>query len=392
MNKSQLKSVIKENNTDTFSKHRRYGYSLKNDFYDLSFNRAYETEEEAIKQGKLAAKIWDGSLVKIFELVGNKAKVLYTIDNRDVSGDTTPEIINTDSQNEPIQENNKKTNKNFMKINETQLRQIIRECINEYKKKTRRSGKIQNKEGEWVDATEDGRDKYGNPMYRTKDSSITYGSKCKDGSRRVQDFNFRPNVNESKLRNIIKESINKVLNEDYALDAYSSVWNLIEDMKQYMSVEDILTRLITRIGPDAAVRHLQDIKSVEIDTQIESEESNPINESDFFDNANTKPQKEKFMWPKTGEINIGGQLDIRKVMDFIQKNGLNGQTMFNFNNGCIITSLYADGDKNAAERFLESYPLEEWNDYNGMKCFKNEMDGYVLYINGILYFVTTEFN
>ena len=119
---------------------------------------------------------------------------------------------------------------------------------------------------------------------------------------------------------------------------------------------------------------------------------NTLNEMDFFDNANTKPQKEKFMWPKTGEINIGGQLDIRKVMDFIQKNGLKGQTMFNFNNGCIITSLYADGDKNAAERFLEYRPIEEWNDYNGMKCLKTEMDEYVLYINGILYFLTTEFN
>lgn len=98
------------------------------------------------------------------------------------------------------------------------------------------------------------------------------------------------------------------------------------------------------------------------------------------------------MWPKTGEINIGGQLDIRKVMDFIQKNGFNGQTMFNFNNGYIIISLYADGDKNAAERFLEWRPIEEWNDYNGMKILKTEMDDYVIYINGILYFLTTEFN
>lgn len=70
-------------------------------------------------------------------------------------------------------------------------------------------------------------------------------------------------INESQLRNIIKESVNKVLNEDYALDAYSPVWDLIEDMKQYMSVDDILTRLITRIGPDAAVRYLQDIKTTE---------------------------------------------------------------------------------------------------------------------------------
>jgi hypothetical protein len=196
-------------------------------------------------------------------------------------------------------------------------------------------------------------------------------------------------INESQLRKIIKESVKSILRENY--EEYSPVWDMIEDMKQYISVEDILARLISKIGPDAAVRYLQDIKSTEIDPYMESEEEQ-INESDFFDNANTKPQKEKFMWPKTGEINIGGQLDIRKVMDFIQKNGFNGQTMFNFNNGYIIISLYADGDKNAAERFLEWRPIEEWNDYNGMKILKTEMDDYVIYINGILYFLTTEFN
>jgi hypothetical protein len=102
-----------------------------------------------------------------------------------------------------------------MKINESQLRKMIKEALNEIRsKKQPKTGKIQNKEGKWIDATEDGQDKYGNPMYRTKDSSITYGRKCKDGSRRVQDFNFRPNVNESQLRDIIKESIKKVLKEN----------------------------------------------------------------------------------------------------------------------------------------------------------------------------------
>lgn len=139
-------------------------------------------------------------------------------------------------------------------------------------------------------------------------------------------------------------------------------------------------------------KNIMKINESQLRKIIKESIKNTLNEMDFFDNANTKPQKEKFMWPKTGEINIGGQLDIRKVMDFIQKNGLKGQTMFNFNNGCIITSLYADGDKNAAERFLEYRPIEEWNDYNGMKCLKTEMDEYVLYINGILYFLTTEFN
>lgn len=118
-----------------------------------------------------------------------------------------------------MKNNNTNNDIDGMKINESQLRKIIRESINEIRtKKQPKTGKIQNKEGKWVDATEDGQDKNGNPMYRTKDSSITHGRKCKDGSRRVQDFNFRPNVNESQLRKIIKESIKKVLNEIYSTD------------------------------------------------------------------------------------------------------------------------------------------------------------------------------
>lgn len=77
-------------------------------------------------------------------------------------------------------------------------------------------------------------------------------------------------INETQLRKIIKESVQSVLRENY--EEYSPVWNMIEDMKQYMSVEDILARLISKIGPDNSVRYLQDIKSIEIDPYIESEE------------------------------------------------------------------------------------------------------------------------
>lgn len=76
-------------------------------------------------------------------------------------------------------------------------------------------------------------------------------------------------INESQLRKIIKESVKSILRENY--EEYSPVWDMIEDMKQYISVEDILARLISKIGPDAAVRYLQDIKTVEIDPYMESE-------------------------------------------------------------------------------------------------------------------------
>lgn len=73
-------------------------------------------------------------------------------------------------------------------------------------------------------------------------------------------------ISETQLRKIIKESVQSVLREN---NEYASVWDMIEDMKQYMSVEDILARLISRIGTHAAVRYLQDIKSVEIDPNLE---------------------------------------------------------------------------------------------------------------------------
>ena len=43
-----------------------------------------------------------------------------------------------------------------------------------------------------VEATEDGVDKCGNPMYRVKNAPSKAGRRCKDGSRRVQAFDFRP--------------------------------------------------------------------------------------------------------------------------------------------------------------------------------------------------------
>ena len=86
--------------------------------------------------------------------------------------------------------------KNQLNISESKLNNIIKESVkkvlNEVKKNQKRQGTI-----EWgddrVNATEDGVDKYGNPMYRVKNAPSNAGRKCKDGSRRVQAFDFRPN-------------------------------------------------------------------------------------------------------------------------------------------------------------------------------------------------------
>lgn len=78
-------------------------------------------------------------------------------------------------------------------------------------------------------------------------------------------------LNESQLRNIIKESIKNVLKENT-----ENVWDLLEDMKQYMSSDDILSRLISRIGEYPALKYLEDIKNVEIgDTDDDAEDTDP---------------------------------------------------------------------------------------------------------------------
>lgn len=70
-------------------------------------------------------------------------------------------------------------------------------------------------------------------------------------------------LKESQLRNIIKESIKNVLKENT-----ENVWDLLEDMKQYMSSDDILARLISRIGEYTALKCLEDIKTVETDSYL----------------------------------------------------------------------------------------------------------------------------
>lgn len=68
--------------------------------------------------------------------------------------------------------------------------------VNEGKKSQQpRKGTIE-LNGKNIDATEDGLDRYGNPMYKVSDPSIK-GRRCKDGTVRVQHYNFKPNrINE----------------------------------------------------------------------------------------------------------------------------------------------------------------------------------------------------
>lgn len=67
--------------------------------------------------------------------------------------------------------------------------------LNFHKGRQPRKGTIE-LNGKHIDAVEDSLDKNGNPMYKVNDHSIK-GRRCKDGSIRVQHYNFKPNrVNE----------------------------------------------------------------------------------------------------------------------------------------------------------------------------------------------------
>jgi hypothetical protein len=88
--------------------------------------------------------------------------------------------------------------------------------INESRKKREpRKGTIE-LNGKHIDAVEDGLDKNGNPMYKVNDPSIK-GRRCKDGSIRVQHYNFKPNrVNEGS--DVLNE-IGDTLKGQFALGA-----------------------------------------------------------------------------------------------------------------------------------------------------------------------------
>ena len=53
-------------------------------------------------------------------------------------------------------------------------------------------------------------------------------------------------------------------NEARFQQGFKPVYDLLDEMKDVMSVEDILARLINKLDPRTAFEYLQDIKNVEI--------------------------------------------------------------------------------------------------------------------------------
>lgn len=85
----------------------------------------------------------------------------------------------------------------------------------------------------------------------------------------INNINMKQKIRltESELHNIIKESVINVLNED----STPNVWDVLEELKEYMSCDDIIARIISRIGDYEALKIFNDIKNVELDSINEYE-------------------------------------------------------------------------------------------------------------------------
>ena len=72
----------------------------------------------------------------------------------------------------------------------------------------------------------------------------------------------RVKLTEGDLRRIVKKSVNRIIMES-EFDSSESVWDVLNELEEYMDDRDIIARLISRIGEDRALLILKDINSVE---------------------------------------------------------------------------------------------------------------------------------
>lgn len=69
-------------------------------------------------------------------------------------------------------------------------------------------------------------------------------------------------LNEAKLKHIINRTIKSALKESFSNN--TEVWNVLEELEQYMDDKEIISRMIARIGLYDALQMLNDIKETEI--------------------------------------------------------------------------------------------------------------------------------
>lgn len=68
-------------------------------------------------------------------------------------------------------------------------------------------------------------------------------------------------LTESDLHRIVKESVKSVLKENAYND--DGVWEALDYLKQFLSAEDIIARILSRLGSFQSKKILDDIIAVE---------------------------------------------------------------------------------------------------------------------------------
>lgn len=90
-----------------------------------------------------------------------------------------------------------------------------------------------------------------------QNDNITNSWDISGGSYSLYDLNKKKQqMNQMWDEHGLEESVNESYNQ-------YGVWDLIDELKEVMSVEDILTRVIARISPIEAKNMLEDILSIE---------------------------------------------------------------------------------------------------------------------------------
>lgn len=75
-------------------------------------------------------------------------------------------------------------------------------------------------------------------------------------------------LNEHELYRLVNESVRSILNENVD---YSEMWNIIDELRTVMSDEDIIARILSRIGPFQTLKILEDIRNVEVPSNEDEE-------------------------------------------------------------------------------------------------------------------------
>ena len=98
----------------------------------------------------------------------------------------------------------------------------------------------------------------------------------------------RIKLNESELRNIISESVKRVLKE--SLSNNNEVWDLLEKVKECLGADEVCNRLVGR-DPYAAYKVLKDIYSIECGNTIDDENDFSQEDTERFD---SDPEPEEY--------------------------------------------------------------------------------------------------